>query len=96
MTVKKTELSEALSIASSIAYTKKQISAVREEIAKLKEQKEVVVEYVQGPPGKEGPRGFMGAKGDTGDKGDKGDRGEKGDKGDRGDTGLEGPQGTAS
>lgn len=90
MTVKNAELSEALSIATSIAYTKKQIGAVREEIAKLKQQKELVVEYVQGPTGKEGPRGFMGAKGDTGDKGDKGD---KGDQGERGYNGVEGPQG---
>jgi Collagen triple helix repeat (20 copies) len=90
MTVKNAELSEALSIATSIAYTKKQIGAVREEIAKLKQQKELVVEYVQGPSGKEGPRGFMGAKGDTGDKGDKGD---KGDQGERGYNGVEGPQG---
>jgi hypothetical protein len=55
-------ITEALSVATSVAYTKKEISKLRNEIDSLKEER--VVEVVEGPQGDQGPRGFMGPKGD--------------------------------
>jgi hypothetical protein len=78
-------INEALSVATSIAYTKKEISKLKEEIDSLKDER--IVEYVEGPQGEKGLRGPIGPKGD------KGDRGEKGDKGDAGPEGAQGPQG---
>jgi hypothetical protein len=99
-------ITEALSVATSVAYTKKEISKLRNEIDSLKEER--VVEVVEGPQGNQGPRGFIGPKGDRGDqgligpegpqglqgeKGDKGDEGERGEKGETGEQGLQGLQG---
>lgn len=96
-------VTEALSVATSVAYTKKEISKLRNEIDSLKEER--VVEVVEGPQGDQGPRGFMGPKGDRGDQGligpegpqglqgEKGDKGDEGDHGEKGETGEQGPQG---
>jgi hypothetical protein len=93
VTIKKPNelFNDALSVATSVAYTKKEISKLKEEIDSLKEER--IVEYVEGPQGKEGPRGFMGPKGNRGEKGDKGDTGPQGEKGDKGDTGDRGERG---
>ena len=96
-------INEALSVATSIAYTKKEISKLKEEIDSLKDER--IVEYVEGPQGERGLRGSIGPKGDKGDRGEKGDKGdtgsegaqgpqgEKGEVGDRGERGEQGPQG---
>ena len=96
-------ITEALSVATSVAYTKKEISKLRNEIDSLKEER--VVEVVEGPQGDQGPRGFMGPKGDRGDQGligpegpqglqgEKGDKGDEGERGEKGETGEQGPQG---
>ena len=90
-------INDALSVATSVAYTKKEIAKLREEL------QSVVVE--QGPAGPAGPRGFIGPKGESGEPGSKGDKGEQGprgrqgeqgpqgEKGDRGDVGPQGPEG---
>ena len=90
-------INEALSVATSIAYTKKEISKLKEEIDSLKDER--LVEYVEGPQGLPGPRGTIGPKGDKGDRGEKGDQGEvgpqgpQGDRGEKGETGDKGNQG---
>jgi hypothetical protein len=81
-------LDQAISVAASVAYTKKEISKLREELKST----EKIVEVVEGPAGPVGPRGVMGAKGDQGPKGDKGDVGPQGEQG-RGEVGSIGPQG---
>jgi hypothetical protein len=93
-------ISEALSVATSVAYTKKEIEKLKKEFfnfveEKSKEQK-TLVEYVEGPQGERGivgPRGFIGQTGAQGPVGPKGDTGEQGPRGEKGDTGEVGPQG---
>jgi hypothetical protein len=94
------QLNEAISVATSVAYTKKEIDKLKTELYSLLEKKsaETIVEYVQ-VPGPPGQRGLFGAKGDKGDKGDTGEAGPIGSKGDKGEVGpqgnlgLEGPRG---
>jgi hypothetical protein len=94
------QLNEAISVATSVAYTKKEIEKLKTELYSLLEKKsaETIVEYVQ-VPGPPGQRGLIGSKGDKGDKGDSGDAGPVGPKGDKGEVGpqgnmgLEGPRG---
>ena len=86
-------LSEAISVATSVAFTKREVDKLKQEIDSLKENKDVIVEYVEGPKGDAGPRGFMGPKGDKGDKGDAGPQGERGEQGPQGEQGLQGIQG---
>ena len=92
-------LTDALKIATSIAYTKKQVDKLKDEISELREEKrnqKLLVEYVQGPPGAKGevgPRGFIGPQGPEGDIGPQGPKGDTGEKGDRGEPGLPGPIG---
>ena len=91
-------LSEAVSVATSVAYTRQEIQKLKTEFVSLLEKKtaEVIVEQVPGPVGPRGALGATGAQGPKGDKGDKGDvgeRGEKGDVGQQGEMGPEGPQG---
>lgn len=102
MTKKETNLSgtlsEAVSVATSVAYTRQEIQKLKTEFVSLLEKKttEVIVEQVPGPVGPRGALGATGAQGPKGDKGDKGDvgeRGEKGDVGQQGEIGPEGPQG---
>ena len=90
-------LNEALLVATSVAFTKKEIQKLREEFLSLKD-KDKIVEYVEvkGPTGPRGPIGPVGAPGERGlkgDKGDTGDRGEKGDVGPQGNLGQTGPRG---
>jgi hypothetical protein len=96
-------IAEALSVATSVAYTKKEISKLRNEIDSLKEER--VVEAIEGPQGNQGPRGFMGPKGDRGEQGllgpegpqgpqgERGNDGEQGERGEKGDVGEQGSQG---
>jgi len=91
-------LSEAVSVATSVAYTRQEIQKLKKEFTSLLEEKatEVIIEQVPGPVGPRGALGATGAQGSKGDKGDKGDvgeRGEKGDVGQQGEIGPEGPQG---
>ncbi len=96
MTKKETNLSdtlsEAVSVATSVAYTRQEIQKLKKELVSLLEEKatEVIVEQVPGPVG---PRGSLGATGAQGFKGDKGDVGERGEKGDVGQQGEIGPEG---
>ena len=78
-------INDALSVATSIAYTKKEIAKLKEEL-----QSQVVE---QGPAGPVGPRGTIGAKGEPGAQGPKGDKGDVGPRGPVGDTGPQGPKG---
>jgi hypothetical protein len=85
-------LSEAVSVATSVAYTRQEIQKLKTELVSLLEKKttEVIVEQVAGPVG---PRGPIGATGAQGPKGDKGERGEKGEVGPQGNMGLDGLRG---
>ena len=93
MTKKETNLSgtlsEAVSVATSVAYTRQEIQKLKTELVSLLEKKttEVIVEQVPGPVG---PRGALGATGTQGSKGDKGDKGDVGERGEKGDVGLQG------
>jgi hypothetical protein len=78
-------INDALSVATSIAYTKKEIAKLKEEL-----QSQVVE---QGPTGPVGPRGAIGAKGEQGAQGLKGEKGDVGPRGPVGDTGAQGPKG---
>jgi len=82
-------LSEAVSVATSVAYTRQEIQKLKTELVSLLEKKttEVIVEQVPGPVG---PRGALGATGTQGPKGDKGDKGDVGERGEKGDVGLQG------
>ena len=99
MTKKETNLSdtlsEAVSVATSVAYTRQEIQKLKTEFVSLLEKKttEVIVEQVPGPVGPRGALGATGAQGSKGDKGDKGDVGERGEKGDVGQQGEMGPEG---
>ena len=99
MTKKETNLSdtlsEAVSVATSVAYTRQEIQKLKTEFVSLLEKKttEVIVEQVPGPVGPRGALGATGAQGSKGDKGDKGDVGERGEKGDVGQQGEIGPEG---
>ncbi len=111
MTKKETNLSdtlsEAVSVATSVAYTRQEIQKLKKEFVFLLEEKatEVIVEQIPGPVGPRGSLGATGAQGSKGDKGDKGDVGQqgeigpegpvgiKGDTGDKGEQGQVGPQG---
>lgn len=88
-------LSEAVSVATSVAYTRQEIQKLKTELVSLLEKKtaEVIVEQIPGPVGPRGALGATGAQGPKGDKGDKGDVGERGEKGDVGQQGEIGPEG---
>jgi len=85
-------LSEAVSVATSVAYTRQEIQKLKTEFVSLLEKKttEVIVEQVPGPVGLRGALGATGTQGAKGDKGDVGERGEKGEVGPQGDIGPEG------
>jgi hypothetical protein len=90
-------LNEAILVATSVAFTKKEIQKLREEFLSLA-NKDKIVEYVEikgpaGPRGPIGPVGVAGERGIKGDKGDTGERGEKGDVGPQGNLGQTGPRG---
>ena len=92
-----TTLNDAVAIATSVAYTKKEIQKLK---SLLEEKtKQPIVEYVEGPAGAQGLRGPIGATGAQGERGLQGERGEvgpqgeKGEVGPQGNMGLEGPRG---
>ena len=90
---------DALSIATSIAYTKKQFDKLKRELDEVKHSQstEVIVEYIQGPKGEMGPRGFPGQRGDLGEQGPAGLQGPQGERGENGEQGIQGetgPQGS--
>jgi hypothetical protein len=90
-------LNDAVAIATSVAYTKKEIQKLK---SLLEEKtKQPIVEYIEGPAGTQGLRGPIGATGAQGERGIKGNTGErgvqgfKGEVGPQGNMGLEGPRG---
>jgi hypothetical protein len=94
-------ISEAVSVATSVAYTRQEIQKLKTEFVSLLENKktEIIVEQVPGPVGPRGAIGATGATGATGPRGQVGAKGEMGNKGSQGEVGLqgdvgpEGPQG---
>jgi hypothetical protein len=94
-------LNDAVAIATSVAYTKKEIQKLKTELVSFLEEKtkQPLVEYVEGPAGAQGLRGPIGATGAQGERGPQGERGGVGPKGDKGEVGpqgnmgLEGPRG---
>jgi len=88
-------LSEAVSVATSVAYTRQEIQKLKTEFVSLLEKKttEVIVEQVPGPVGLRGALGATGTHGSKGDKGDVGERGEKGEVGPQGNMGPDGLRG---
>ena len=94
-------ISEAVSVATSVAYTRQEIQKLKTEFVSLLENKktEIIVEQVPGPVGPRGSIGATGATGATGARGQVGAKGEMGNKGSQGEVGLqgdvgpEGPQG---
>lgn len=58
-----TDVTSAKVLAAALAFTKKEIKKLREEIEELKQTKQVVTESVSGPQGPQGPKG---EKGDAG------------------------------
>ena len=96
-----TTLNDAVAIATSIAYTKKEVQKLKTELVSFLEEKtkQPIVEYTQGPAGAQGLRGPIGATGTQGERGQQGEigetglQGEKGEVGPQGNMGLDGPQG---
>lgn len=80
------KINPVVTSAFNIAYT-------QDEIKKLEQRLEGLLEEVRVIQGPEGPQGRDGLRGVKGDKGIKGDRGPIGEKGDRGESGEQGPQG---
>ena len=60
------DVTSAKVLAAALAFTKKEIKKLREEIEELKQAKQVVTESVSGPQGPQGPQGPKGEKGDPG------------------------------
>ena len=96
-----TTLNDAVAIATSVAYTKKEVQKLKTELVSFLEEKtkQPIVEYIQGPAGTQGLRGSIGATGAQGERGPQGLAGETGPQGDKGQSGpqgnmgLEGPRG---
>ena len=94
-------LNDAVVIATSIAYTKKEVQKLKTDLVSFLEEKtkQPIVEYTQGPAGSQGLRGPIGAtgaqgeRGSQGEVGDTGPQGEKGEVGPQGNMGLNGPRG---
>lgn len=98
-------IDDALSIATSIAYTKKEVDKLLKRLESLEEYAKTIVEsgvikdstdpdglvrVLKGDRGDVGPRGFSGEKGEKGDVGPQGVRGLKGETGSRGPKGDKG------
>ena len=96
-----TTLNDAVAIATSVAYTKKEVQKLKTELVSFLEEKtkQPIVEYIQGPAGTQGLRGPIGATGAQGERGlqgavgEVGPQGDKGEVGPQGNMGLEGPRG---
>ena len=103
----KDDVKSAKVLATSLAFTKKEIKKLREDFSSYK----VNEDNLKGPkgdkgdPGQKGERGFLGSQGEVGPRGPQGvqgllgeqgpvgPKGEQGDKGDRGEQGLTGKAG---
>ena len=103
----KDDVKSAKVLATSLAFTKKEIKKLREDFSSYK----VNEDNLKGPkgdkgdPGNKGERGFLGSQGEVGPRGPQGEqgllgeqgpvgpKGEQGDKGDRGEQGLTGKAG---
>jgi hypothetical protein len=88
-------LNEAVIIAASVSYTKKQVEKLKEDIDDVKRLalKKPLIEYIDGPQGPQGRGGVPGPEGPTGRQGLIGPVGSQGPEGPRGLTGLTGPEG---
>ena len=60
------DVTSAKVLAAALAFTKKEIKKLREEIEELRQTKQVVTESISGPQGLQGPKGPKGDKGDAG------------------------------
>ena len=92
---KPVKVEDALAIATSIAYTRKEVNKLHERIDSLEGSQKEITEIV-GPQGEQGLRGLPGIQGEKGDQGlqgEKGDRGERGEIGPQGVSGAKGEQG---
>ena len=105
----KDDVKSAKVLATSLAFTKKEIKKLREDFSSYK----VNEDNLKGPkgdkgdPGQKGERGFLGSQGEVGPRGPQGEqgllgeqgpvgpKGEQGEKGDKGDRGLQGLTGKA-
>jgi hypothetical protein len=88
-------LNDAVVIATSVAYTKKEVQKLKTELVSFLEEKtkQPIVEYIEGPAGTQGLRGPIGPIGATGAQGERGLQGAVGEVGPQGDKGEVGPQG---
>ncbi len=105
----KDDVKSAKVLATSLAFTKKEIKKLREDFSSYK----VNEDNLKGPkgdkgdPGQKGERGFLGSQGEVGPRGPQGEqgllgeqgpvgpKGEQGEKGDKGDRGEQGLTGKA-
>ena len=71
-----TTLNDAVAIATSVEYTKKEVQKLKTELVSFLEEKtkQPIVEYIQGPAGTQGLRGPIGATGAQGERGPQGER----------------------
>lgn len=90
---KSKSVENALAVATSIAYTKKEVSKLSDRIESLEKQSANEIVEATGPRGEDGPRGLPGLPGEKGDKGDAGAKGDRGDTGPQGPQGIPGPPG---
>ena len=90
-----TTLNDAVAIATSIAYTKKEVQKLKTELVFFLEEKtkQPIIEYTQGPAGSQGLRGPIGATGAQGERGPQGEIGETGSQGEQGEVGPQGNMG---
>ena len=105
----KDDVKSAKVLATSLAFTKKEIQKLKEDFSSYKVNEESLKgpKGDKGDPGVKGERGFLGSQGDIGPRGPQGQQGllgeqgpvgpigEQGDKGDKGDRGLQGLTGKA-
>ena len=105
----KDDVKNAKVLATSLAFTKKEIQKLREDFSsyKINEDNLKGPKGDKGDPGEKGERGFLGSQGEIGPRGPQGEqgllgeqgpvgpKGEQGEKGDKGDRGLQGLTGKA-
>ena len=105
----KDDVKSAKVLATSLAFTKKEIQKLREDFTSYKVDEESLKgpKGDKGEPGNKGERGFLGSQGEIGPRGPQGDqgllgeqgpvgpKGEQGEQGDKGDRGLQGLTGKA-
>ena len=105
----KDDVKSAKVLATSLAFTKKEIKKLREDFSsyKINEDNLKGPKGDKGDPGQKGERGFLGSQGEIGPRGPQGEqgllgeqgpvgpKGEQGEKGDKGDRGEQGLTGKA-